>query len=126
MLLNTAKFIEYTAQFNHIMYELSQFYLLDHHTITVNNIKCYTMNEAISNLFPKDWIIYGRFYSEKTDRIEENYFNLRNLSYTTLSYLQTKINQIEAMCDCSVQSLDDFFKSLSNEDDYIRLDRPGL
>ena len=92
----------------------------------VKNIRCCTLKDLIYNIFPKNWIIFGEFYDQYIGDSSIKYFNIRDLGFPTLSYLQTKMNQIEVMCDNSIQCFDDFIKNSSNYDSPFIYDRPGL
>lgn len=130
MLLNSAKFSTYTNKFNAIMNILSDFINEENERGSaeriIKNIHCRTLNDLIYNIFPKNWIIFGEFYDQYIDDSSIKYFNIRDLGFPTLRYLQTKMNQIEVMCDNSIQCFDDFIKNSSNYDSPLIYDRPGL
>lgn len=126
MFLNTANFDCYVDTFNKIMSVIDDFRKEELSVIIIDDIECRDVNRIIYNIFPKDWIIYGQFYDQNIDAIAIKYFNVRDLSYATLHYLQTKFNQIVAMCDNSIQCLDDFLVNSSSDEEYIVYNRPGL
>lgn len=108
MLLNTAKFSEYVNTFNKCMNIVGQYYKHDVSDIIVYGVKYNNIDQLIYNIFPKDWIIYGKFYDKYTGEFTTKYHNVRDLSYMNLQNLQTSINNIDIMLDNSIQSLADF------------------
>lgn len=107
MLLNFEKFTNYSTDFNYYMGlidgEIGNLIDKSLHPISENEVK-----QIIYKHFPKDWIIYGKYSTTLDLHSRYNYYNVCDLALCHLRDLQTHINNIEAMCDNSYQTLQDF------------------
>lgn len=107
MLLNFEKFTNYSTDFNYYMGlidgEIGNLIDKSLHPVSENEVK-----QIIHKHFPKDWIVYGKYSTTLDLHSRYNYYNVCDLALCHLRDLQTHINNIEAMCDNSYQTLQDF------------------
>ena len=107
MLLNFEKFTNYSTDFNYYIglidgeIEKSIDYGLGYMSEEL-------IKELIHKYFPQNWIIYGKYSTSIYINSKLNYYYVCNLAMNSLRDLQTHINNIEAMCDNSYQTLQDF------------------
>lgn len=108
MLLNFEKFSNYADKFNHYLGLVKG--VIDKYFDT--GVGCYLSEELIKELiheyFPQDWIVYGKYSTSIDINSSLNYYRVCDLTMHSLRDLQTHINNIEAMCDNSYQTLQDF------------------
>ena len=107
MLLNFEKFTNYSTDFNYYMGlidgEIDSLISKSLHPVSENEVK-----QIIHKHFPKDWIVYGKYSTTLDLPSRFNYYHVCDLALCHLRDLQYHINNIEAMCDNSYQTLQDF------------------
>lgn len=107
MLLNFEKFTNYADKFNYYL-GLVEGIMEKYLDTGVGYLSEELIKELIHEYFPQDWIVYGKYSTSIDIHSSLNYYRVCDLAMHSLRDLQTHINNIEAMCDNSYQTLQDF------------------
>lgn len=107
MLLNFEKFSNYADEFNNLMDKFNKRFNETcekcDHFVTEREVK-----QMIFEIFPHDWIIFGSYRVYTLDTFKLTYHKVCTLSASSLTDLQTHINNVISLCDNSYQTLQDF------------------